>query len=77
MYGGFENMWQDNGLHYDASHVERYHQFYLSLDADLTKIKSNNPFLRTILPIFNIFKMPAPTLEITSRGDVIFHFIHF
>lgn len=77
MYGGFENKWTSNGIEYNASGIERYHQFYLSLDADLTKIKSKNAFLRTILPIFNIFKMPAPAIEITSRGDIIFHFIHF
>lgn len=56
---------------------ERYRQFYLSLDLDLTKIKTKSHFVKTILTVFNFIKIPAPTFEIRSNGGTKFHFIYF
>jgi hypothetical protein len=56
---------------------ERFRQFYLSLDVDLTKIKTNSHFLKTIFDVFNLIKVPFPTLEITSKGIVKLHYISF
>ena len=79
LYGGFNNRWVSDGneivLKDDA--FSRYHQFYLSPDLDLTKIKTNSPFIKTLLGIVNIFKFPLPTIEFTSQGDFIFHFLKF
>lgn len=44
-----------------------YRQFYLSLDVDLTKIKTNSQFLKTIFSVFNTIKIPAPTLQLNSN----------
>jgi hypothetical protein len=52
-------------------------QFYLSLDLDLTKIETNSEFLKTIFSIVNFVKIPAPALEITSKGDISFHYLYF
>jgi uncharacterized protein YfiM (DUF2279 family) len=52
-------------------------QFYLSLDADLTKIQTKSHFLKTFLSIFNSIKIPAPTIEINSIGVVKFHYLYF
>ena len=54
-----------------------YRQFYLSLDVDLTKIKTNSKFLKTLFSTINFIKIPAPTLEINSKGDVSFHYLYF
>jgi len=54
-----------------------YRQFYLSLDVDLTKIKTTSKFLKTLFSTINFIKIPAPTLEYTSRGDFKFHLLHF
>ena len=54
-----------------------YRQFYLSLDVDLTKIKTKSKFLKTLFSTINFIKIPAPTLEYTSKGDFKFHFLHF
>lgn len=59
------------------SEAQRYRQFYLSLDADLTKIKTKSHTLKTIFSIFNTIKIPAPTFEINSRGGSKFHYIYF
>ena len=56
---------------------KRYRQFYLSLDADLTKIKTKSHFLKTIFSVFNTIKIPAPSVEFTSRGVVNFHCLYF
>jgi uncharacterized protein YfiM (DUF2279 family) len=56
---------------------QRYRQFYLSLDVDLTKIKTKSHFVKTILTIFNSVKIPAPTFEIKGRGHSKLHLIYF
>lgn len=54
-----------------------YRQFYLSLDVDLTQIKTSSKFLQSIFSVVNFIKIPAPALEFTNKGDVKFHFLHF
>lgn len=57
--------------------TQRKRQFYLSLDADLTKIYTKSQFLKTIFSIFNLIKIPAPTFEINGLGKVKFHYLYF
>ena len=54
-----------------------YRQFYLSLDVDLTKIKTNSEFLKSVFSVVNFIKIPAPTLEINTKGRVRFHYLYF
>lgn len=54
-----------------------FRQFYTSIDVDLTKIRTKSPFLKTVFNMFNYLKIPAPTLEVTGKGKVIFHPIYF
>ncbi len=56
---------------------QRYRQYYLSLDVDFTKIRTKNHLLKTVFSLINTVKVPAPTLEFTSRGNVKFHAIYF
>ena len=57
--------------------TERYRQFYMSLDLDLTKIETKSHFIKTILTIFNTVKIPAPTLEIRGSRGVKLHAMYF
>ena len=57
--------------------IESYRQFFASVDVDLTKIRTNSDFLRTVFNIFNFVKIPAPTVEYRSNGDFKFHFLYF
>lgn len=57
--------------------TERYRQFYLSLDVDLTKIETKSHFLKTILTVLNAVKIPAPTLEIKGKDGSKFHWLYF
>lgn len=79
MFGGFDNTWSDGEVNYvlDENAFPRYRQFYLSLDIDLTRIKTKSPFLKTVFNIINVIKIPAPTLEINTLGKVKFHPIYF
>ncbi len=56
---------------------QRFRQLYLSLDVDLTKIKTNSYFLKTIFSVFNSVKIPAPTIEFVQFNDIKYHFIYF
>ncbi|MFC6096792.1 DUF2279 domain-containing protein [Flavobacterium qiangtangense] len=56
---------------------ERTRQFYVSLDLDLTKIKTQNHVLKTLFSIFNSIKVPAPTLEFRELGGIKAHLIYF
>ncbi len=56
---------------------QRYRQFYLSLDVDLTKIETKSHFLKTILTICNTIKIPAPTFEIKGSGGAKWHLVYF
>jgi uncharacterized protein YfiM (DUF2279 family) len=57
--------------------THRYRQLYISLDVDLTKIKTKSHALKTLFSIFNTLKIPAPTLEIRQFNDLKWHFIYF
>ncbi|MEP1487300.1 MAG: DUF2279 domain-containing protein [Algibacter sp.] len=48
--------------------IPRYRQYYLSFDVNLNSIKTKSPFLRTVLDLFNMIKIPFPTLEINKNG---------
>ena len=61
----------------NATKYPRYRQFYLSLDVDLTKIKTKSHFWNTVFHGINIIKIPAPALEFNSLGKVQFHPIYF
>ncbi|MFV8334554.1 DUF2279 domain-containing protein [Flavobacterium sp. RSP29] len=56
---------------------QRFRQFYLSLDVDLTKIKTKSHFLKTVFSVFNTVKIPAPTIEFVRFNDIKYHFIYF
>ncbi len=76
LYGGFRNEWDGpNGERYVLSPelFPRYRQFYLSLDADLSRIPTRSKALRTFFNLVNWVKIPAPTLEINTLGKVKMH----
>lgn len=47
---------------------ERYRQFYFSLDADLTRIKTRSKFLKALFTTLGFIKIPFPAMEINKRG---------
>ncbi|MDI5886378.1 DUF2279 domain-containing protein [Flavobacterium yafengii] len=60
-----------------TSNPKRFRQFYLSLDVDLTKIKTKSHFLKTVFSALNTVKIPAPTIEFVHLNDIKYHLIYF
>jgi uncharacterized protein YfiM (DUF2279 family) len=46
----------------------RYRKCLLSLDVDLTKIKTKSRFLRNVFSVVNCFKIPFPAIEFNKSG---------
>ncbi len=65
---GMENMVSAERYKSIEMGYKPYRQYYLSLDIDLTKIKTRNKLLRTIGFMANSIKIPAPTLQISQKG---------
>jgi hypothetical protein len=78
MLGGFDNKWTDKaGNTYDRTDIPRTRRFFLSPDIDFTKIKTRSKFLRATFFVLNMVKIPAPALELNSRGKFRGHFVYF
>lgn len=64
----------ENSYHPD---IQRYRQYYVGLDIDLTRIKTNNKFLNTFLSAFGFIKFPMPTIEFNQNGTTKFYPVYF
>ena len=58
-------------------HFERYRQWYIAPDIDLTRIKTNSKFVELLLKATGFIKLPTPTLEYNRIDDVKFHWLFF
>lgn len=56
----------------NTRYFNRYQQYYFSLDADLTRIKTKSKVLKSIFSCINIIKIPFPNLEL-SEGRLRFN----
>ena len=63
----------DNG---NSMWVERYRQYYLSLDIDLTRINTRSHFLKTLFECISFIKIPSPSMEFSKKG-ILFHPYYF
>ncbi|WP_417620106.1 DUF2279 domain-containing protein [Oceanihabitans sediminis] len=60
-----------------SSPQQRARQYYLSLDVDFTRIKTNSHLLKSVFSILNVLKVPFPTLEFHDESGFKFHPIYF
>ncbi|MGC6430491.1 MAG: DUF2279 domain-containing protein [Jejuia sp.] len=56
--------------------IPRFRQLYLSLDVNLANLRTKSLLLKSIFDIFNMIKIPFPTLEFNKNGAV-FHLFHY
>lgn len=74
MFGGYENIWEDqHGVFHNRNDVQRYRRFMLSPDIDFSRIPTRSRYIRILLDLMNIVKVPLPALEINTKGEVVFH----
>ena len=75
-YGGYENGWMVNNQYYTRPDLKRSRQFYLSIDVDFERIKTNKKWVRGVLTFLNFIKLPAPTLSL-SNGKLSGSLLYF
>jgi hypothetical protein len=57
--------------------IERYRCYYLALDIDFSKIKTNSKFLKSTFFFLNLLKFPLPTVEFNTLGETKFYPFYF
>jgi len=72
MTGAAGNLYIDNGENFT-----RYRKFFLSFDADLTRIETKSGFLKTLFHIIGFIKVPFPSLEYNTKNGMKFHLLYF
>tara|TARA_B100001057_G_scaffold501196_1_gene621817 strand:+ start:2467 stop:3363 length:897 start_codon:yes stop_codon:yes gene_type:complete len=65
MIGEFENRLSYRGV--EIPNYKRYRQFYLSLDIDFSKIKTNSRFMSHVFNALSYIKIPLPTIEFSNK----------
>ena len=74
MFGGYDNQWTDaSGNFHNRDDIQRYRKLLVSLDIDLSRVPTRSRYMRLLLDALNIIKVPAPTLEWNSKGEILFH----
>jgi hypothetical protein len=71
--GSDEFVTLDNGT---VMRSERYRQYYLSLDIDLSRIRTRSHFIKSLAEVFCFIKIPAPAFEINMKG-LTFHPLYY
>lgn len=56
---------------------DRYRQYYLSLDIDLSKIQTKSKFLSGVFKVINFIKLPAPAIEFNSHHKTTYYAFYF
>lgn len=75
MLGGESNPPEHNGV--PLPQFKRLPQFYLSLDADLTRIKTRSKVLKGIFTLLGFVKIPFPAIEFNAENRFKFHILYF
>jgi len=75
MYGEFENKTRYKGV--DIPETERYRQFLFSFDVDFSKIPAHNKHLKKVLNSLFMIKVPFPTVEFNTKGQLRFYPLYY
>lgn len=74
-YGAEDMIYARDGEN-EARGFKPFRQYYLALDFDVTSLRTRSRVLKTIFYLLNTVRLPAPALEISSRGSK-FHPFYF
>lgn len=75
MLGEFENPDFIRGE--SVQHIDRYRQYFLSIDINTRKIKTRHKFLKGMLHAMNLIKIPAPAIEFNRKNGVAFRPLYY
>ena len=54
-----------------------YRQYFIGVDIDLTYIPTESKFVKSLLYVVNMIRLPAPALEFNRKDGLIFHLLYF
>lgn len=74
---GAENMVYARKARNQASGLDAYRQYYLSLDVNPSRIPTRSKFLRSVFFLLNTIHVPAPAIEFNRKQGVVFHGFYF
>ena len=60
-----------------TSDFERVRQFYLAPGVDLAKLPVENRYLKALLRLFSVIKLPTPALEYNVSDKFIWHWLYY
>ena len=75
-YGAEGMVYARDEQNIEAGYPTAYRQYYISIDFDLRAIKSRSKAINTLIFIASMIKLPAPTIEFSSKGTK-FHAFYF
>ena len=75
MTGAFNNSSDQNGQ--PIPQFPRYRKFFLSVDIDLTRIRTKSKVLKGIFTVLSFIKIPAPALEYNTLGQFKAHAFYY
>ncbi len=61
----------------DLQSFSRERQYFLSFDVDFRKIPTSKPWVKTVLKVINVIKVPFPSMEFNQGGGNKFHWLYF
>ena len=67
-YGAQDMVFARDGIN-ETNGFNSFRQYYLGLDFDLSYIKTDKKWLKTILFLLDGFRLPAPALEMSKNGS--------
>ena len=81
-YGGKGMLAELTNPEYDSEgnplpQFDRVRQYYLSMDIDWTRIKTNSKFLRFLFKGLSFVKLPFPTLEYNAQDQFVLYWLYF
>ena len=60
-----------------VNNFQGHREFLFSFDADLNRVKWKRKGLKKVMRIFNVIKVPLPTMKIRENGNISFHLFYF
>lgn len=75
LLGGSENLPEYEGQ--PLPDYKRTSQYFLTLDADLTRIKTRSKVLKGLFNLLGFIKIPFPTIEFNAEDKFKFHILYF
>ena len=73
-YGAEGMVYARDEQNIEAGYPPAYRQYYLSIDFDLRAIKSRSKAVNTLIFFASMIKIPAPTIEFSSKGTKVHAF---